>query len=1761
MNFTKGLKIFLFSIMLFSICFLFFNKKVDSVTYITDTQKQIIRDTKRLSDLTKLKNAIEAYKNTNGYYPKLSSGTYIKGYVNSSWQDAWSNFCSLIGLDSDCPKDPINEISNCNCNIFGANCNVLDLNVDQCYNPKLNKFVCTKGSHIYQYQVSNNGKNYSLLMDFEYTQGYGYGNYFSVNSNENGNIIDVDDNCITEGAEYKTISGGAQVCGNKIIEAGEFCDGNDKIEFCTNPSGVRGRISVPCTNACTYRDINLNNNPDCNTQGFCGDSIKQDNEECDNNSEELCSKNLGMHGWYNEQIRYCKDNCKYNRDASTGINAQTCGGYCGDGVVQQQEECDFGVEYLKWNGISFKQCSSYTDQGTCENVSCLWNGTNCLDKRCMNYKTQGSCINNSECNFINGSCIPKMEYLYKNHCGIRGNIPCKYQNNPAIFSSSFSLDSRSYVKQGDSFQYSGFILANNATNKIDVVKNSLFFEIRVYGIKDLDGDPIRYKFDFSNTSNSSIGFFRADRNSGDLQSVSNKPVEITGEWVDLPLDSNGYGVVRIYSTNVESSNLNKIKLIDGTYFGDYSFNISIKDTWNQGSNTSGNQQGIVNTKTFNFYIGSTCGDFTLQSINDDGEHEYCEYKPSGAKYLNFADGEPSMTISGDNTQYCVALKTGDAWHGKWDDEYCNNIAYGICKKAYISGCGSGWESDSNSSFCYKITNIQDTWNNVRQNCQNNGGDLFVVKNTYENDFINSLFSNSQSALYNQSAVWIGYYNINKIRDVKLDPVQVDGYTVDKSSMILSVEENGNSQLNIDNIYDGGVGDKYASQYMCSKSCTDIGGFCGDGILENGFQEFSDFFGLKYNKDPKKYYYYISNFEQCDPSTNDNKIQTGTGVSINDQYSCFHCMFSGGFCGDQIINYDGDAIADENQDFNIGNGIDFEHCDPTHKLLPKESGNIQGQRGYGINGYGANYVCWNNSNILSADTDFGNSTTKSPWIPYKADGVTQVGNLAYFLAHSDEAKSFQVNANGVCQMSSAGYCGDGVIQLSYNQMGVAERISKKYIYPVYNSVNIYNKNDQSYNKNSQYFLGYGYNENNTFTNAMRIEECDPNYFVYPNESNNLTSGSFYVINGGVSNDFNGQSKLMYYCNNSANNKCSLPSNYISIVNGDYAMVVTSGGKTFGYCGDGIVSSYGYGSNFIKANGITNVNNADREECDPKKHIVGQNGTGYGNETISGHSDKWFGCKSPSSTLDIVYGDTCSSYVTPATSQPINTYSCSYDCKNDINTSSSGFCGDGTKQSSFFEECDYNSSEYTSNVSSYGKVVLYNTLSNTSDTVNYLCGKSLFNYGGYFDPEFLYGYSNVSVSTINGVSVFPSGIMQNNLLACKTFGGYLGDTRIQACLIGGNGYGYNNWDKCYIYNAGTNSYDLISGATRIEFCDPNDTRADWDSTYGYGCNSTGTGCDPGYYVINGVCKRCEAGYMCVGGSVYRKACDPGTYQGSTGQTSCPVCPAGNKTNTLGSPGATQCIACQAGWYDHDSNSTTDCQFCPAGNKTNTLGSPGATQCIVCQAGWYDHDSNSTTDCQFCPAGNKTNTLDSPGATQCNACQAGWYDHDLSSATDCQYCSPGYVTDTLDQPGARTCTQCTKNTKSTQSTAPCTPCDDDFWSNPGSTQCNACQYSTPWIQSDCQPGNYYVYTRTITSGNSDACLQTISSQNYCTYCNFSSPRHTHTSDPYIGNCTLRIECCTNHYYRDYGSNCDAPGGCVCWFIGGGDKWQYTGCPPYTY
>ena len=53
--------------------------------YYTGPKAKIIRDTKRLSDLADIDSSLEAYRDANGYYPKLSSGSYIPNTTVSVW--------------------------------------------------------------------------------------------------------------------------------------------------------------------------------------------------------------------------------------------------------------------------------------------------------------------------------------------------------------------------------------------------------------------------------------------------------------------------------------------------------------------------------------------------------------------------------------------------------------------------------------------------------------------------------------------------------------------------------------------------------------------------------------------------------------------------------------------------------------------------------------------------------------------------------------------------------------------------------------------------------------------------------------------------------------------------------------------------------------------------------------------------------------------------------------------------------------------------------------------------------------------------------------------------------------------------------------------------------------------------------------------------------------------------------------------------------------------------------------------------------------------------------------------------------------------------------------------------------------------------------------------------------------------------------------------------------------------------------------------
>ncbi|KAL3877473.1 hypothetical protein ACJMK2_035174 [Sinanodonta woodiana] len=102
-------------------------------------------------------------------------------------------------------------------------------------------------------------------------------------------------------------------------------------------------------------------------------------------------------------------------------------------------------------------------------------------------------------------------------------------------------------------------------------------------------------------------------------------------------------------------------------------------------------------------------------------------------------------------------------------------------------------------------------------------------------------------------------------------------------------------------------------------------------------------------------------------------------------------------------------------------------------------------------------------------------------------------------------------------------------------------------------------------------------------------------------------------------------------------------------------------------------------------------------------------------------------------------------------------------------------------------------------------------------------------------------------------------------------------------------------------------------------------------------------------------CSSGfYRTTGGSC--QACPIGTYQSSNEQTSCISCPSGTTTNQIGSTSIAQCVAiCSAGFY---LTTQGNCQICPVGTYQP---SSGQTSCISCQSGTITLQTGSTSSSQ--------------------------------------------------------------------------------------------------------------------------------------------------------------------------------------------------------
>jgi len=142
--------------------------------YCQSQKAKIIRDTKRLADLAKVKINLEIASSTNGYYPKLEAGTYLPGRTISvwpSWQEELAEELDII-----MPVDPINKMGEC-CPATASYCNqTYNYNITTCWDEDNKSFAGTidisnpllpSNSLVYTYSTDSEGLTYRFCAVLE----------------------------------------------------------------------------------------------------------------------------------------------------------------------------------------------------------------------------------------------------------------------------------------------------------------------------------------------------------------------------------------------------------------------------------------------------------------------------------------------------------------------------------------------------------------------------------------------------------------------------------------------------------------------------------------------------------------------------------------------------------------------------------------------------------------------------------------------------------------------------------------------------------------------------------------------------------------------------------------------------------------------------------------------------------------------------------------------------------------------------------------------------------------------------------------------------------------------------------------------------------------------------------------------------------------------------------------------------------------------------------------------------------------------------------------------------------------------------------------------------------------------------------------------------------------------------------------------------------------------------------------------------------
>ena len=392
---------------------------------VCDADKsKLIRDTKRLSDVTDMIATFNRYASVHSHcsvsttqscitnaecsgtetclpsYPTIQTGTFVPAMTNSLWPSWNSALANALGASL--PTDPINK--------FWLPCkqstdpNAPGFDQSSCFNGQTNQFFCPANSHLYGYQ-SAGGSDITLSTGLEYldrswsdpinkTCSNDSSKYCSVNADCSGTGTCKVSNHVTVQVLYsKTPAQPALQYGFTL--ASNFCDG--ATSFGTSAScgdGVIGKDANGTQEVCEKGDMNPVVQSCAIDICTAGDSSKIGRACSPDSTNASCDTTSGV-GKCTNSVCVNGDPAKYGHACTTDSNCETTGGKC---------EKKNGIINSTCIMTGAQACMGYSSAGAaCVPFAC-GNGVKDAGEQCDDGAlngTYGHCGNN--CQFATGA--------------------------------------------------------------------------------------------------------------------------------------------------------------------------------------------------------------------------------------------------------------------------------------------------------------------------------------------------------------------------------------------------------------------------------------------------------------------------------------------------------------------------------------------------------------------------------------------------------------------------------------------------------------------------------------------------------------------------------------------------------------------------------------------------------------------------------------------------------------------------------------------------------------------------------------------------------------------------------------------------------------------------------------------------------------------------------------------------------------------------------------------------------------------------------------------------------------------------------------------------------------------------------------------------------------------------------------------------------------------------------------------------------------